>query len=80
MEKYEGYLLFECTFHKIFIYPYDDQGTAMTLLPFYITYEDVQKGMVEWPYHLQPLLDEETDTIKMCFKHNQDQRKYEFSQ
>jgi hypothetical protein len=55
MDMYDGYLLFECTLHNVCIYPSDDQGIAMTLLPFCITEDDIQQGMVEWPTHLQPL-------------------------
>jgi hypothetical protein len=59
MDRYDGYLLFECTFHNMFIYPNDDQGIAMTLLPFCIMEEGIQQGIVEWPAHIQPLPTEE---------------------
>jgi hypothetical protein len=47
MDKSDGYLLFEYTFHYMFIYPNDDWGTTMALIPFFITEEDIQQGVVE---------------------------------
>ena len=73
MDKSDGYLLFEYTFHYMFIYPSDDWGTTMALIPFFITEEDIQQGVVEWLVHLQPLpIEEEADTIEMWTKHSQD--------
>jgi hypothetical protein len=46
-DKSNGYLLFEYTFHYIFIYPSDDWGTTMALIPFFITEEDIQQGVVK---------------------------------
>jgi hypothetical protein len=50
---------------------------TMTILPFYISEEDIQQGMVEWPTHLQPLPAEDIATLEICTKHNLDQRKVE---
>jgi hypothetical protein len=77
MDRYDGYLLFECIFHNVFLYPFDDQGDEMELLPFFITEEDIQQGVVECTAHLQPLLVEDTDTLELCTKHNRDQKKVE---
>jgi hypothetical protein len=54
MDMYVGYLLFECNFHNIFIYPSDDQGDSLALLLFGVIEEDIQEGIVEFPAHLQP--------------------------
>jgi hypothetical protein len=45
----------------------------MALIPFFITEEDIQQGVVKWLVNLQPLpIEEEADTIEMWTKHSQD--------
>jgi hypothetical protein len=61
----------------VFIYPNDDQGTAVAILPFNITIEEIQQGVFEWPAHLQPFPAKDIDTLKMHTKRNQDRKKAE---
>jgi len=75
MEKYGGYILFECTLHIFFIYHSDDQGTTMALLPLCITEDVIQQGMVKWLAHIQPLPAEKNMILETHNKHNQYQKK-----
>jgi hypothetical protein len=45
MDKYEDFLLFECTFHNVFIYPCTNKKAETTMLPLCITEEDSKQGI-----------------------------------
>jgi hypothetical protein len=75
IDKYASYLMFECSFHnKFYIYPSDDQGDAMALISFVSQKKKSNKEFIEWSKHLQPVPDEEMETLEMCTKCNQDQK------
>jgi hypothetical protein len=54
LKRCEDYLVFECDFHKIFIYPHKNKKKSTTMIPFIISKEDIQLGIVEWNEEYQP--------------------------
>jgi hypothetical protein len=54
MDRYEDYLLFECNFHNVFIYPHTDMKVETRMLPFCIIEEDIKQVVTKWPENYDP--------------------------
>jgi hypothetical protein len=64
MNRYGDYLLFECTFHNVFIFPHAYLKVDTKMLPFFIIEEDIQRVVAEWLEKLWSMPNDELEQLE----------------